>query len=405
MDWIDRINDIKFSIETGDGKTYFPLYKNGESEKEYNTSSFEFISVYGTLVDRKKPQGRKLPLVFWFTGADNIEQAANFEVSADDPRQWKVTHPFYGIIYGQPISIRRDDSSLNVTEVTVPFWESINADYPFSNFNVKDNTRDCHSAVFVAAGSSYVKYANFASADIAKNSESCIDMAGDMQNLQDNNTYSDFQNALNKSLKAIDKLLEAPLNAIQTVQNFVDLPATYIQAIEGRLASYENIYNRLKKSITTLTDKRYYESVGASVISCMNMVVVNPIFGDYVLVSDVFRRTSRIADIYQDYLDTLGDLQVGVYDVRNTYTPDATVQSALNTMVNYTISNLYAMSFETKRERIVYVDKNTNVILLAHRYLGPNDEDENINTMIKTNDIKLDELFSIKKGRMISYAK
>jgi hypothetical protein len=63
------------------------------------------------------------------------------------------------------------------------------------------------------------------------------------------------------------------------------------------------------------------------------------------------------------------------------------------------------MSFQTKRERIVYTDKKTNVILLTHRYLGMDDEDENIATMIQTNNIKLTELFSIEKGREIKYAK
>lgn len=405
MNWEERINSIKFSIETGDGQTYYPLYKGGELEKEYNTSSFEFISVKGTLVDRKKPKSRKLPLVFWFEGADNIDQADKFEISADDPRAWRVNHPFYGLISGQPISIKRDDSSLNVTEITVPFWESIDADYPVSNFTVKDNTRDKRDLVYSVSALSAITNVKFASIDVAKQAQSIADMSGEMKSIQDNNTYSNFQNALNSGLKAIDNLLEAPLNAIQTIQNFLDLPATYEQAIEGRIASYENIYYRLKTSIATLADKKYFESMGASTIASMSMVAVNPIVGDYVLVSDVEKMTARIAKIHKDYVDTLGDLKVSVYDVNNTYSPDASVQSELNSLVNYAIANLYLMSFETKRERIVITDKKTNVILLVHRYLGLDDDDENIDTFVKTNNLKLNQLFSIEKGTEIRYAK
>ena len=405
MNWEQRINNIKFSIETGDGKIYYPLYKGGELEKEYNTSSFEFISVKGTLVDRKKPKSRKLPLVFWFQGEFNINQADEFEISADDPRPWRVNHPFYGLISGQPISIKRDDSSLNVTEITVPFWESIDADYPVSNFTVKDNTRDRRDLVYSASALSAITNVKFASIDVAKQAQSIADMSGEMKSIQDNNTYSDFQNALNAGLKAIDNLLEEPLNAIQTIQNFLDLPATYQQAIEGRIASYENIYYRLKTSIATLADKKYFESMGASTIASMSMVAVNPIVGDYVLVSDVEKMTARIAKIHKDYVDTLGDLKVSVYDVNNTYSPDASVQSELNSMVNYTIANLYLMSFETKRERIVITDKKTNVILLVHRYLGLDDDDANIDTFVKTNNLKLNQLFSIEKGTEIRYAK
>ena len=79
MTWEERVKNITFSIKTGDGKLYFPLFKqNTESEKEYNTSTFEFIKVYGTLVDRKMPQGRKFNLVFYFTGADCITDSENF---------------------------------------------------------------------------------------------------------------------------------------------------------------------------------------------------------------------------------------------------------------------------------------------------------------------------------------
>ena len=405
MDWKERVDNIKFSITTGDGKVFFPLYKGGETERAYNTSSFEFISVYGTLVDRKKPQSRKIPLVFWFQGADNIDQADAFEVSADDPRPWKVNHPFYGIISGQPISIKRDDSSLNITEVTVPFWESIDADYPISNFTVKDNTRDKHDSVYVAAGQSYVTNVDFTSSDISKNASSIVDMAGDMRNIQDDTTYATFQNTLNAGLKAIDRMLENPLNAMNSIQAFLDLPSTYEQAINGRIGSYLNIYDRLITSVKTLADKKYFESAGASTIASMAMTMVNPEAGDYVLVSDVENMTAKLAATYNDYMEKLDSLKVSVYDVNNTYNADATVQTELNNLVNFTIANLYNMSFETKRERIVFTDKKTNAILLTHRYLGMDDDDVNLATFIQTNDIKLNELFAIDKGRMIKYAK
>lgn len=405
MEWINRVNDIKFSIKTGDGKIYYPLQKGGETEREYNTSAFEFINVFGTLVDRKKPKSRVIPLVFYFQGALNIDEADEFEASADDPRPWTVTHPFYGTINGQPLSIKRDDQNLNITEVTVPFWESINVDYPVSNYAIKDNTRDRHNAVYSASSVSYITGVKFSSADISKNSSSILEMAGSMKNIQDNNTYADFQNALNAGLKAIDKILEEPLAAIQSIQNFLDLPATYVRAIEGRIASYENIYRNLKVSIKTLADKKYFESIGASTIASMCDTSVNPDTGDYTLVSDVEKVTARILAIYNDYVLTLDDAKVSVYDVNNTYNADGTVQLELNNLVNFTIANLYQMSFQTKRERIVYTTKQTNPILMVHKYIGMDEDDQNLSDFIAANNIKLLELFDLKKGRQIKYAK
>jgi hypothetical protein len=405
MSWQERVDNIKFSIETGDGQIYFPLYKGGETEREYNTSVFNFISVYGTLVDRKKPQSRKLTLVFYFQGADNIEQADRFEFSCDDPRPWTVTHPFYGIINGQPMSIKRDDSSLNITEVTVPFLESIDADYPLSNFTIKDNTRDKKALVYSLSSVSAVTNVNFVAADIPKMNQSILDMSGEMKKIQDGNTYSDFQNALNSGLKAIDNLLAEPLDALGKIQDFLDLPSTYERAIEARIGNFENIFRRLKTSIKTLADKKYFESMGASVISSLSLVLVLPKVGDYVLVDDVASATRRLSNIYNEYVEILADLQTSIYDVNNSFSPDASVQTELNSLVNYTIANLYFLSFETKRERIVVTAKESNLILLVHRYLGLDADDINIDTFVKTNNLKFNKLFTIEKGTEIRYAK
>ena len=179
----------------------------------------------------------------------------------------------------------------------------------------------------------------------------------------------------------------------------------YEQAVESRVGVYESIYQRLKFSIRTLADKKYFESIGGTLIASLSLTMVTPQQGDYVLVSDVVDKTNRLLAIYNDYMALLDDLKVSVYDVKNTYNQDATVQSELASLVSYTVANLYSLSFDTKRERIVYTDKNTNVVLLVHRYLGLDESDENIEEFVKTNNIKLEELFSIEKGRMIKYAK
>lgn len=403
MTWEQQIQ-TPFIIQTGDGRKYEVLWRGAEKEKEYNTSSFEFINVYGTLVDRKQPQGGKFNLVFWFQGADNIEQADNFETSCDDPRQWTITHPFYGTLKGQPLSIKRDDSSLNITEITVPFWESISPNYPFVNFSKKDNTMNQHTKCFHVLLESATS-TKFTPLDIQKQQLNLSKFGAELDKVQDSSTYADFQNALNSGLKAIDNLLANPINAIQTVQNFLDLPATYEQALKGRVASYENIYWRLKDSIETVTDKKYFEGMAGTVLSVISAALVNPIFGDYVTVSDVENMLGRLRVLHNDYKQTLDLLSVDIYDVNNAYVPNAEAQLELDTLIIYVISNLYQFSLGTKRERIVVTKKDTNIILLTHRYLGLDEEDANIDKMIKLNDIRFNELFSIKKGREIKYLK
>jgi hypothetical protein len=306
---------------------------------------------------------------------------------------------------GQPMSIKRDNNNLNITEVTVPFYETIELDYPFINYSPKDNTRDKHRAVLSAFTQSAVNNVEYEPIDVPKNYERMNDINAEMKKLQNDNTYSDFQNALNSGLKAIDRITAEPLNAIEKIQAFLDLPATYEQAVLGRIGSYINVYYRLKNTIQTLADKKYFESLGGSLIASIGLASVLPIDGDYYLIGDVFNVSDQFRAVYNDYVETLDRASVSIYDVNNAYSPDPVAQLELNSLVNYTLSNLYNLSFEAKRERIVVVPEKTNVILLAHKYLGLDVDDENINIFVKTNNIKLAELFSIDKGREIKYAK
>ncbi len=401
MDWIEKIN-IPFKITTGDGEVFYPLWRGAEKEREFNTSQFEFINVYGTLVDRKKPQGAKINLIFSFDGADHIDMSDRFETACEDSRQWEVEHPIYGIIKGQPLSIKRDDSSLNITQISVSFMESISPDYPFENFSIKNNSMDRHEKTKYAF--SKVAEIDYEVADISKQKESTLEMASDLENIQDDSTYADFQNALNSGLKAIDNLLEEPLNAIQTVQNFLDLPSTYERAIQGRVAAYESIYWRLKESIETYTDKKYYESMAGTVLSLISVVLVTPIRGDYILVSDIANMLDRLGLLYSDYRNTLNEISIEINDVNNAFSPDAEAQGLLDSQIIYTIANVYSYTFGAKREYIVVLKNNSNPILLTHKYLGLASS-ENIDTFVKMNNIKFNELFMLKKGREIKYIK
>lgn len=65
MSWKDRLENTVFMITTGDGKVFRPLWKSGETSKEFNATTFDFINVEGSKIDRKKVKARKFPLTFW----------------------------------------------------------------------------------------------------------------------------------------------------------------------------------------------------------------------------------------------------------------------------------------------------------------------------------------------------
>lgn len=403
MSWINRIENIKFSIKTGDGKEFFPLWKPGEKSTEYNTSSFDFIDVEKSLVERKKPKSGKFPLTFWFQGDDNIEQSQAFEDSAKDNRYWTVTHPFYGVIKGQPLSLSRNDSNYNITEITVDFWESIVFDYPKSNLSIQDNTLVRRDSVMSASAQSYSSNKVQQSEDIQKNKESNALVSKSFETIQSDETNVDYQNALAKAQKSAENLLVNPNEAILDAQALLSAPSFYDVEVLPRVNAYKTAFNTLFRGFDSVADKTFFESQGATCLANLCNAAVNFNFEtDYQIVADVNYVSDTVLDLYNNYLDLVDGAGTSNYDIENGYQPDAVVQSELHDLVMFTISNLFDLAFDAQQERIVYLPKDSNLVLLTHKYMGLAN-DENMQRFREINNIKLKELFRIKKGRMIKY--
>lgn len=403
MSWEDKINFSAFLITTGDGKRFQPKWKTGETSVEFNTSIFNFIDVPGSLVERKQPKANKYPLVFWFDGADNIDNAQSFMDSAKDNRIWTIDHPFYGTVKGHPVSISRNDVNLNITEITVDFWESIDVDYPNSNFSVKDNALVKRDAVVESSGRAYATSNVLTSADIVKNKESITASNLAVAPLANAETASTFQNNYAEALKATDKLLISPQNAIFKAQTILLSPSGVNVPVLERLKAYKSAFERLGKVVYTLADKYFFQTQGATAIASYADASVNPIEGDYQTIPEVENASAGLLEMYNQYITVLDEQSVSIYDTENTFQPDATVQTDLYNLVMYTVGNLFNLGFDAQREMIIYTEKDTNLILLTHKFLGLNASDSNIERFRLINGIKLNELLKIKKGRKIIY--
>lgn len=403
MSWQDKINQIKFKITTGDGKTFTPLWKTTGKTREYNTSIYDFINVEGSLVERKKPKSAKHTLVFYFQGENNVEDAAEFDASAADSRAWNVIHPFYGALRGQPLSIDFNEDSLNVTVCTVEFWESINADFPDSRISVRDNIEAKKVNVLESSSVTFASDVSPSSEDIPKIKNTNALVSASFGPIVTDENSADFSNASAKSLSAADSLLSYPLNAIRSAQAIFDIPSTFSSSISAKINAYLAAYQQLKLSIESVADKLFFESQGAACIASLCFAAVNPSEDDYVVRTEVEEAVAAILETYNDYTSTLDSNQVDIYEIGETFNPNVNTQTDLYNLVAFTTGNLYSFAFDAKQLRIVYTNKNTNVILLAHRYLGLDPDDENLSKFIELNNIKLKELIKIKKDREIKY--
>lgn len=406
MSWRERINNIEFTIRTGDGKEFTPLWKNGSKSKNYNFSKYDFIDVKGSLIDRKKPQASKYPLVFWFQGDDNIEQATAFELSAEDSRPWEIKHPFYGNISGQPISLKRVDTDYNVTEITVEFWESITENYPNPKSSIEDIIITKTIGLAKVSSENYESKVNPKAEDNQILQDSIIQVTGVFDKLFDNDTFSDYQTLKSAAERAIDNLISEPLTAINSLHSLLLSPSLFIKSVRSRVDALKEGFNKVVDTLNenpTVNTKLYFESEAAICIAAICQASSNPLDGDYITRNQIENVNTIIIDIYNEYLQLLDDSQIRISNVENTYHADAISQIQLYDLVTETTGNLFALAFEAKQERTVEAAKNTNLILLTHKYLGMDIDDNNLEEFRQLNNIKNDELLLIKKGRIIKY--
>ncbi len=403
MDWKDSLDNIQFSIKTGDGKEYFPLWISTDRSIDFNTNTFNFIDVEKSLIERKKAQSSKFPLKFYFQGSDCITQSDLFEASAKDNRYWTVTHPFYGTIKGQPISISRNDANYNVSEIDVDFWETITFDFPKSNLSIQDNTLVKTESVMASSAQSYSSRVVPETKDIQKGKDSNLVVAKSFENLQNDETNIDYQNALSKAQKSANNLIKNPNDFILDAQALLAKPSFYETNVIPRVNAYKTAFLSLKKVFESKSDVLFFESQGATALSNLCLTSVNFGFGvDYTSVREIEIVVSIINDLYNDYLQTLDNNSTSIYDTVNSYQPYAVLQSELLNLIMFTTASLYNLAFDAQQERVVVLDKNSNIILLTHKYLGLA-SDENIQTFKTINNIRLNELLKLKKGRKIIY--
>lgn len=405
MSWLDKIENNKFSIKTGDGKTYFPLWKSGAKSKEYNNSIFDFIDVSGSKVDRKKPKSGKYTLIFWFQGEDNIDISQQFENSADDSRAWEVNHPFYGVLYGQPLSLDRNDSNYNATEITVEFWESINNKYPKKGTSPQNQAKEKSESFKNESATNYAAKCNPSPTDQSIVKANLENISTRTRSLLDNSVYSDYESLKSKALQSVDDLITSPVKAMKDVNTLILAPSEFEKSIEQRFSLLKNIYQDAKDvlRIPSRENKSYFESSAGTVICGLCVACLNPADGDYISRNDVELIFNDLVLIYSDYLLLLDQNQVDISNVNNSFAPSHSSQLVLNSLVNETLSNLFDLAFNSKQERSVILEKNTNLILLTHKYIGLDKEDKNIEIFRQMNGIKNKSLFIVKKGRKIKY--
>lgn len=404
MSWIDRIN-TDLVITTGDGKEFRPDWLNANKSKEYNVSEFTFADIPGSLVIRELPKGSKYNLELYFQGENNIEDANEFDESSDDKRAWTISHPYYDLITVQPLSLQRDNTEHNLTKFTISVVETISNENPRTTQDPTDK---------IIADQSLVSDA--LTEDFVNNADADIDLINDMNENNDLSfsfgrkiarTDSDFQdyfNSYNTATAAINNGLSDISFAVSTLQSVINAPALFAQDIKVRVKNLEDQFSSLRNIIPSASNrssKKLYENNAGLLISSLTLALVTNV--EYESRSEVLDYVARVSDMYSSYVSDLDSVQSENSNSNESYMPSYKSQRLLNDLVNYCISNLFDISIDARQERFVILENNDNIVTLAHRFYGLDVDDTTMDQFFESNDLGINDLLTIKKGRTLVY--
>lgn len=404
MSWIDKIqNDL--IITTGDGVQYKPSWLNASYDKEYNVTQFNFPRLKGTLVRRNEPMGRKLTLEIYFTGADHLDTASDFSTSADDKRVWKLEHPYYGILYVQPLSINVNNSDHNVSKITIPVMETILEDSPkvtlapVETIAVKKILLDETMTQSLTAEIQPVDVTA-----MANNNRKMFNIAIPVFKIPEE--FAEYTDLFNKANAAVNKATQFPLEAMRTLTTLISYPAKLSQSVKSRVQLLIDQFNTLRSTvegITGVSGKQVYQNTAGSIISTIALAASTPSPGDYRSSIETVDTMDSLLDSYNAFIADLDLLQGDNGGSPDSYIPDPSAIIDLSALVSITVSSLFSIALAAKKERSIITEYDTNWIVLTHRLYSLDPTDDNLSELMDNNNVGLNELLLVKKGRKVIY--
>ena len=408
MSWIEKIKD-QMVIITGDKKEYRPQWLNANKTISYNIASFDFIDVPGTLVKRRKPKGAKYKIEIYFQGDDNLDISRSFEISAADPRKWIIRHPFYGDLNVHPTDLFFDNSKLNITKITGNILETIDDTNPQSIIVPEEKIVQDKEDTDIVTADAFVNNNPQPTVKDINSMDNTVNQLSISTSkvIDDAEEAETFRNLVSKAKADIINAIGEPLAAIRSMQEVINFPSLLSQSVELRLRTLVSEFNKLADSITNLTlrnDKFLFENNAGGKITAITVAISTPLdqndYGNKQKVLDVI---TILLNSYNKYIETLDLIQTEDADELDSYVPDSASMILIDNLVNFTLSNLFAIALNAKQERSVVIEEDSNLIILAHRFYGPNAEDENIDELILNNNIGISVHLLIPKGRVIRY--
>lgn len=417
MTWID-LENTEYTISTGDDKKYTPFWFKAKRRWDFCIGKFQFIDVPGTLVKRGERQSTEYAFDIIFQGADHLAEAEEFRKSSFNKKAWTITHPHYGSIYVQPVSLEQDNTSGNQSRFTGLIIETLKDD----GSEVPNKAPD---AVKAEAEEARVSLNEHLEADlITPPSTSFVQrLQGNMDAskdfilskiafVQDNVDTVTSAYAIANSL--INKSIFDTLDVANACSDLVVAPASFEDSVANRLAQLDGLAAVFNADVAriiaiygkpeeVLQRKLLYENNMGLLITGYCETVVTNIAGDFDYRPDVLRIIENILNTHNGFLENLYTLQSANGGMLHAFIPHPGSITALQALVYNTMLYLFDAADQAAQQLVYVLPYDSNVILIANQLYPTDDIEVATQKIIKNNNIGLNELLVLRKGRRIVY--
>ena len=406
MSWQSYQYLKQFTITTGDGKVWNAKYLKPNASVSYNVAEYEYVGVEGTDAQRRLSKGRRFNIEIVFDGDGYLDKTEAFRVSANNRASWVISHPVYNTLHVQPLGLTFDNQAWNLTKITGTVVET-NAPTSGNGTYITLNQESIPPLTQVTI-ETFINDAPDIVGDV-----SAIAMVTDQVNgafdaikdlIEDAVDYNSFLNAYTSIISLINTLAFNSVDLLFQVQQLALFPINFVgsEVYRMRLLSAMMAYQYgLLSSTSSKSVKAMYAMFASSTIASMCTNSVTNV--NYITRNDVQASIDLITDSYNDYLTNLDAISGINGSVVDGYIADADGLNNLTIAVRNTIAVLSNLAEKSKREITVYLEEDMPVVLATYKYYGLDLQDSTIDEFIAVNEIGLNEIFMLRKGRAITY--
>lgn len=386
----DKLDD-KIKITTGDGKNYELPYKLSERRLEFNTEEYNFLNTEGTFVNREMPKSSRYDLTVYFTGDNHLEDANKFEQSAKDRRYWVVKHPYNGTRNMQPFNLTIDTTNIAYTLINISLAETLTEEGVLIEQDFKSNVQTSFDTLQDSATKASAEKIGQSTSEF----KSITDASRNINNdLKTKINFQDVSFDYNKLVNSLAHYTDDPLEVMNNISQMLLLPVRFVDSIKDRMKFIESQFSRFYALVSNIGNIYSAQFLGASVVSSM-CVASLPDDQDQISYNDTHEISNSIEEItaiYNAYNDNLQLMQSV-----DGFVPDYEIYVNLYHLVVYTLNHLYEIAIDVPFIITTTAEKDTNAILLAHKY------GMTVEELFKVNNWSVAQTLIIEKDTKVKY--